>query len=81
MAHVTRQIGLSLGADICWPICFEAILKRLDLAIPAGADTVVAVGSPSPAPLGSGTKKNWSVRDFVRRAAAESEPKAEAVWA
>jgi len=40
LAHVTRHIGLSLGADICWPICFEAILKRLDLAIPAGADTL-----------------------------------------
>ena len=40
MAHVTRHIGLSLGADICWPICFEAILQRLELAIPAGADTL-----------------------------------------
>jgi hypothetical protein len=40
VAHVTRHIGLSLGADICWPICFEAILKRLDLAIPAGTDTL-----------------------------------------
>jgi hypothetical protein len=40
LAHVTRHIGLSLGADICWPICFEAILKRLDLAIPVGADIV-----------------------------------------
>ena len=33
MAHVTRRIGLSLGADICWPICFEQILKRLDLSV------------------------------------------------
>jgi len=40
VAHVTRHIGLSLGADICWPICFEAILKRLELAIPAGNDTL-----------------------------------------
>jgi len=40
LAHVTRHIGLSLGADICWPICFEAILQRLELAIPAGADTL-----------------------------------------
>jgi len=40
LAHVTRHIGLSLGADICWPICFEAILKRLELAIPAGPDTL-----------------------------------------
>ena len=27
----TRRIGLSLGADICWPACYEAIVKRLDL--------------------------------------------------
>ncbi len=40
MAHVTRNIGLSLGADICWPICYEQILSRLQLAIPYGGDTV-----------------------------------------
>ena len=40
MAHIKRHIGLSLGADICWPICFEAILERLDLAIPSGGDTL-----------------------------------------
>ena len=40
MAHINRHIGLSLGADICWPICFEAILQRLDLAIPSGRDTL-----------------------------------------
>jgi hypothetical protein len=40
MANVTRRIGLSLGADICWPICYEEILKRLDLAIDVGSDTV-----------------------------------------
>jgi hypothetical protein len=40
MATVTRRIGLSLGADICWPICYEEILRRLDLAIPVGGDTV-----------------------------------------
>ncbi|HXV77202.1 MAG TPA: hypothetical protein VD788_12870 [Candidatus Polarisedimenticolaceae bacterium] len=28
-----RKIGLSLGADICWPICFEEILRRLQLDI------------------------------------------------
>lgn len=33
MAHLTRKIGLSLGADICWPICFEEILERLKLKI------------------------------------------------
>jgi hypothetical protein len=35
-----RRIGLSLGADICWPICYEEIVKRLQLAIPHGGDTV-----------------------------------------
>ena len=29
-----RQIGLSLGADLCWPACFEEIVRRLDLHIP-----------------------------------------------
>jgi hypothetical protein len=40
MADVTRWIGLSLGADICWPICYEELLKRLDLALPIDGDTV-----------------------------------------
>jgi len=40
MANVTRLIGLSLGADICWPICYEEILKRLDLNLEIGGDTI-----------------------------------------
>jgi hypothetical protein len=40
MANVTRLIGLSLGADICWPICYEEILRRLDLALELDGDTV-----------------------------------------
>jgi hypothetical protein len=40
MAHLTRQIGLSLGADICWPICFEEIMRRLKLNIPWKGDTL-----------------------------------------
>ena len=40
MATVTRRIGLSLGADVCWPKCFEDILADLDLAIPMGRDTL-----------------------------------------
>src|SRR5262245_41741192 len=40
MAEVVRKIGLSLGADICWPLCFEGIMKELDLRIPIGGDTV-----------------------------------------
>ncbi len=40
MAERTRQIGLSLGADICWPICFEELIRRLDLKIPHDGDTL-----------------------------------------
>jgi hypothetical protein len=40
MANVTRRIGLSLGADLCWPLCYEAIMEKLDLALPVGRDTV-----------------------------------------
>ena len=40
MAEVTRKIGLSLGADICWPIAYTEIMKRLDLAIPWNGDTL-----------------------------------------
>jgi hypothetical protein len=40
MADVTRSIGLSLGADICWPASYEALIQRLDLAIPYKGDTV-----------------------------------------
>ncbi len=40
MAEVTRRIGLSLGADVDWPISFERILEKLDLRIPVDGDTV-----------------------------------------
>jgi len=40
VAQVTRIIGLSLGADVDWPICFEEILRRLKLSIPWEGDTV-----------------------------------------
>jgi len=33
MATETRRIGLSLGADICWPICYEEIVKKLGLPV------------------------------------------------
>ncbi|WP_419161740.1 ATP-grasp domain-containing protein [Candidatus Palauibacter sp.] len=38
--EVTRRIGLSLGADLCWPIAYRKILERLDLRIPAADGTV-----------------------------------------
>ena len=40
MADVTRRIGLSLGADICWPIAYTEIMRKLDLRIPWQGDTV-----------------------------------------
>ena len=40
MSDVTRHIGLSLGADICWPIAYQEILKRLDLHIPVERDVL-----------------------------------------
>ncbi len=36
----TARIGLSLGADLCWPACYEAILGRLNLALDVGGETV-----------------------------------------
>ena len=38
--EITRKIGLSLGADVCWPICYEEIVKKLALAPKLGRDTV-----------------------------------------
>ncbi len=35
-----RRIGLSLGADLCWPICFEAILRQMKLSLPIDGETV-----------------------------------------
>ena len=46
MATKTRRIGLSLGADICWPVCYENLLKQLDLSIPvAQIVSLVVVGA------------------------------------
>ena len=40
MANITRKIGLSLGADICWPICYEELLKQLNLKLPIDGDMI-----------------------------------------
>lgn len=40
MTQVTRRIGLSLGADLCWPICYEELVRRLDLKLPIGGREV-----------------------------------------
>ncbi|MGI8516678.1 MAG: ATP-grasp domain-containing protein, partial [Acidimicrobiia bacterium] len=38
MADVPLTIGLSLGADLEWPIFYEDIIGRLDLRVPRGDD-------------------------------------------
>ena len=40
MAEVRRKIGLSLGADVCWPICYEAVLNELDLTVKMGGNSI-----------------------------------------
>ena len=40
MATATRKIGLSLGADLCWPRCFEDILGRWNPELRVGKETV-----------------------------------------
>lgn len=40
MAERTVNIGLSLGADICWPICYESLLDRLNLDLDLDGDRV-----------------------------------------
>ncbi len=34
MTVETRKIGLSLGADLCWPKCYEEIIRKMNLQIP-----------------------------------------------
>ena len=40
MARITRKIGLSLGADLCWPAAYEDIVRTLALELRIGRDTV-----------------------------------------
>ena len=40
MSQRKLNIGLSLGADICWPICYETLLKDLNLNIKLGGETL-----------------------------------------
>ncbi len=58
MGDVTRNIGLSLGADICWPLCYEHLMRKLDLRIPLTA-------------LGQGGGDGDSVRFQVERVSIE----------
>jgi hypothetical protein len=40
MTRSTRRIGLSLGADLCWPIYYEDILGELAPNVEMGGDTI-----------------------------------------
>ena len=40
MAEITRKIGLSLGADLCWPAAYEELLQRMNLDLRLGDDTI-----------------------------------------
>jgi hypothetical protein len=40
MPSATRHIGLSLGADICWPLAFEQILADAKLDLKIGKDAI-----------------------------------------
>jgi hypothetical protein len=40
VAEITRSIGLSLGADICWAGCYEELVQKLQLALPINEDNV-----------------------------------------
>ncbi len=40
MAEVTRRIGLSLGADLCWPIFYEDILRELAPVVRTSGETI-----------------------------------------
>ena len=58
MGDVTRNIGLSLGADICWPLCYEHMMRKLDLRIPLTA-------------IGGGGGDGDSVKFHVERVSIE----------
>lgn len=40
MARIVKHIGLSLGADICWPVCYEELIRRLEPTVHAGGDEI-----------------------------------------
>jgi hypothetical protein len=40
MTSSVRRIGLSLGADLCWPIYYEDILAAMDPVVHLGGETI-----------------------------------------
>ncbi len=76
MAERTITIGLSLGADICWPICYESCCERLTsscrlgrrhgaLRMRAGDDRALR-----PAPAGQVRRRHRPADALVSRSAA-----------
>lgn len=81
MANLTRRIGLSLGADLCWPYCFEQLIERLDLAIPWDGDEVrvevkrltiepFSLGKPAPYDVVLDRLTHWyfTSREWIKKA-------------
>jgi hypothetical protein len=40
VSRIVKSIGLSLGADICWPVCYEEIMRRLAPTIVVDGKTI-----------------------------------------
>jgi hypothetical protein len=40
MTDTTRRIGLSLGADLCWPVYYEDIVAELDPVVDLGGEQI-----------------------------------------
>ncbi len=81
MANVTRRIGLSLGADICWPICYEDIVRELDLSLQIKKDNVgfevrrvdiepFSLGRPAPYDIVLDRLTHWYYpsREWIKKA-------------
>lgn len=71
MADVTRNIGLSLGADIDWPLCFEGIMKELKLEIPVDEELLRGRPSPSTGARPTHEKPGDTVKFNVERVSIE----------
>ncbi len=84
MAVVTKRIGLSLGADICWPLVYEEVVRRLDLELPIKKDRVrFEVERITIEPFGLSTPKRYDVvldrlthwyhtsREWIKKAAVK----------
>lgn len=77
----TRKIGLSLGADICWPKCYEDIIARWDPVFDVGGEDVrfevervriepFDLGSPTSYDLVIDRLTHWyaATREWIKKA-------------